>query len=107
MEGALQSGVRAAKAIVATCAKPAVKAAAPGSVKQKVAVPAEEEVFVTVGAGNGRSEAERSFLHGLLRELGHYPMSDLSPVGLFRAALRNRPLIREAQGLVTVVAIPS
>jgi len=92
MEGALQSGARAAKALVSSCFRK------PG------AVVAEEEVLVSAGS---RRESETSFLHELLRDLGHDPVPGLSPVALFRAALQNRPLISNGPELLRVVALPS
>ena len=53
MEGALQSGARAARAVVSSCAQ--------------IGAPSEEEIVVS--AGSSRSASETSFLHGLLRDL--------------------------------------
>jgi monoamine oxidase len=91
MEGALQSGARAARAVVSSCAQ--------------LPAPSEEEIVVS--ASSSRSASEASFLHGLLRELGHSAVPDVSPVRMFRAALGNQPVISGAQGLLTVVAVPA
>lgn len=54
-----------------------------------------------------RIRSETSFLRGLLLGLGHGAAADLTPAGLFRAALHNRPLIRNAQDMLRVLAMPS
>ncbi len=58
-------------------------------------------------SNGGSRQSETSFLQGLLRELGHGAPAGLSPAGLFRAALRNGPLMRSAQDLLRVLAGPS
>ena len=57
--------------------------------------------------GGGRRQSETSFLQRLLRELGHVAPAGLSPARLFRAALHNGPLMRSAQDLLRVLAMPS
>jgi outer membrane protein OmpA-like peptidoglycan-associated protein len=54
----------------------------------------------------GRRESETAFLQRLLRELGHGAPADLSPAELFRAALHDGPLMRSAQDLLRVLAVP-
>lgn len=86
MEGALQSGARAATALMSSCLK-------------KVEAGEGEEIVMS---GGPRRESETSFLHELLSGLGDGGI-EISPVGLFRAALQNRPL---SNGLLKVVAVP-
>src|SRR5262249_42242514 len=57
--------------------------------------------------GKGR-ESETSFLQQLLRELGVPVFApDLTPAGLFRAAVNDMSLMQSAKGVLTVVALPS
>ncbi|OQW33439.1 MAG: hypothetical protein A4E19_03300 [Nitrospira sp. SG-bin1] len=55
-----------------------------------------------------RRASETSFLQQLLRELGVLKLaSDLTPAGLFRAAINDGPLMQRVKGLLKVVALPS
>jgi subtilisin family serine protease len=70
-------------------------------------LPDRVELALRSSNGKGR-ESETSFLQQLLRELG-VPVfaSDLTPAGLFRAAVNDMSLMQSAKGLLTAVALPS
>jgi hypothetical protein len=123
MEGALQSGARVAKAILASCLKKPSKGFSRKQIAQDTPPSAGEAVVMDLrsqnrfldradcplsGASSGRHQSETSFLRGLLRELATgAPVADLSPAELFRASLSDESPISNARDLLRVLGRPS